>query len=336
MAATLGPSAGPAYLQALRNDRFGPVRGAAAKAVGDTLYTPAHAALLDLAKDSRTPAKVLADTIYALNRLGDDTHTRELAKLLNDPDKYVRAEAVMVMAMIGQSEANRASAKVTLKRLMRDETLDPVVRLQVVEGLASLGDEGALGLLVSFTKNQYMEDRLVAIEGLGKTGDPQAIGMLQKIVTDSTRQPAERVAAADSLGVLHAPIAAGAAQAVSAVRDPYGVLERAYGSRTAIPDVEVMRLQTLGATALGHMGRREAVGELLPLLENPSFSVRVSAARSILILLPDYAGQTSPQGPSQATPPVAVVPTATSGPTTQPVEVPPAPPVKLETSGGKD
>lgn len=161
-------AAGGVILQAIRDDRL-PVMAAAVLAAGDICFAPAKNQLLEMAgsEDPEPPPKLMCALIYALHRLGDDTYTGELGALLQHEDKYVRAEAARMMGKMGEP-----SGIGPLKSRQADE-LDVAVRLNIAEALALLGDERSRNLLEAFTKDQYMESRLIAIEGLGRLPHPR-------------------------------------------------------------------------------------------------------------------------------------------------------------------
>jgi len=314
LAATEGHAAGAVYLQSLRDERL-PVVSAGAMAIGETRYAPALATLRTLATEPRTPAKLKCVTLYALHRLGDDRHTGELAALLRDRDKFVRAEAARVMGKMGEP-----SAKGPLKALQRDD-LEVVVRLNVAEALAALGDERSVGLLEAFTKSQFLEDRLIAVAALGRLRRARSVYALKRLLRDDKQDPLVRVAAAGSLGRLREPD--GQDLALDALRDPEGVLRKARGANRAVRQHEITSLQTLAALAQENFGEKLVVDDLHPLLRSPRGAVRIAAARAILRLLRRYRpADVLPEPPRQPEP--------ASEPSSQPVRP------KMRTAGGRD
>ncbi|KKL83344.1 hypothetical protein LCGC14_1975710, partial [marine sediment metagenome] len=139
LAVTEGAKAGAIYLQLLGDERL-PVVSAAAMAVGECRYDKAMPMLLAYVKDERTSPKLKCSVIYALHRLGNDAFTGQFAELLQNKDKFVRAEAARIMGRMGEP-----SAIGPLKSLQRDDR-EVVVRLNVAEALAMLGDRANISL----------------------------------------------------------------------------------------------------------------------------------------------------------------------------------------------
>jgi len=280
LAATEGREAGKLVMRGLQDEHV-PVRFAAAMAVGDMRYEPAKPLLLAIAKDSTTPPKLLCAVIYALHRVGDTSYTKELGRLLFYPeDKWVRATAAMVMGRLGEP-----AAEDPLENLRRDDR-DPVVQLQVVEALATLGDARCIALLRAFTKSQFIEDQIIAVQGLSRVRGAGAVSFLQRLMRNRREDPAVRIAAAGSLAQLND--ASGYDLALQAAVQPERVLRTARRGKAAIRPGEISNLQTLAVLALGHMNNTDAVAELRPLLSSADGSVRVAACQSILLLLAEY------------------------------------------------
>jgi len=309
-------------VQALKDDRL-PVMAAAVLASGDIRFAGVKTELLAMAsaRDPAPPQKLMCALIYALHQLGDDTYTTELGRLLHHSDKYVRAEAARIMGKMGVP-----SAVGPLKSRQRDE-LDMAVRLNIAEALALLGDERSLAILEVFTKDEYLESRLIAIEGLGRLPHPRSVLVLQGITGNHKQDPLVRVAAAKSLARLGDT--SGYDQAMAALARPRVVLERARGRDADIREMEVIALQAQAALALGQMKNRLAVDALHPLLSSNRGSVRVAAAQAIMNLLRGYRLAAPKAQPEPLPPDVKTVP---KQPDTAPALLPP----KLHTSGGKD
>ena len=108
---TNGAKAGAVYKQAL-GDKYPAVRFAAAMAIGDVKYRGAIDTLRGMAKaeglDTRAEPdkRVFSAVVYALERLGDSSHTSELGGLLFDDEKEVRANAAMIMGRLGEKSAS--------------------------------------------------------------------------------------------------------------------------------------------------------------------------------------------------------------------------------------
>ncbi len=329
LAETLGLQAGDVYGKAL-TDPSSPVRFAAAMAVGDTKYLQAKERLLVMAaeKAGEPDRRVLPAIIYALYQLGDDHYASELGALLFDREKEVRANAAMAMGRMGEP-----SAIGPLKSLLADEQ-DPMVRLQIVESLAMLGDTPSALSLEAYTKTAFLDERLVAIPAMARVSSPRA-GLVFHDLMNQRHPPRVRVAAAGSLGTIGQFQEKGFLLCLDAATDPQAVLKKAYKGSRKVAGPDISSLQRLAAISLGHLGRTEAIEVLYPLLDSADGGVRVAAAMSIVRLLPG-AGAWPPAAEAQAKPaPVEAQPStpAVQESTTRPAETGQMPLMALKAEG---
>ncbi len=313
---TLGQQAGGVYMQALKDPDAG-VRLVAAIAIGDVRYEPALPTLLKMGKSVEWNRMVFCGVIYALFRLGDDTHTGELGGLLLDEEKTVRRFAAMAMGKMGERAAIRP-----LETLYGDEQ-DDATKLQIVESLAMLGERRYQGLLEAYTKSQFMDDHLIAIMALQRIGSARAKTVIRNLMGEE-HPPRVRVAAAGGLAQLGEIDEAGYDLCVQAARSPQSLLkgEKIEGTQE-VDERNVKSLQRLAVMSLGWMKHQDAVGVLHPLLKDRDSGVRVAAAMSILRLLPGYA---SP--PPKAPAPAATKPAAKDKPAPKRT--------KMHSAGAKD
>ncbi|MCJ7544850.1 MAG: HEAT repeat domain-containing protein [Phycisphaerae bacterium] len=328
MADTVGLHAGQSYEQALA-DPSPLVRFAAAMAIGDTGYSPAQTHLLKMAQDKELEPdrRVVPSVIYALYRLGDTTYASELYALLFDNEREVRANAALAMGKMQEP-----SGIGPLKTRMNDEQ-DPLVRLQIIESLAMLGDSvSALSLEAYTKKTPFMDERLVAIPAMARVRSSTAAHVLTELL-ESRQPPRVRVAAAGALGMLGQSNPTGYTLCQAAVNDPRKVLDQGYGGRRAGSELEVASLQRLAAISLGWMGNQAAVVDLHRLLDSRDGAIRAAAAMSILRLLPGYlrplppsalaTGQAPPAPAVSEVPPVPQPPPQTAlQPASQPAPEP--------------
>jgi HEAT repeat protein len=340
MAETLGVEAGSAYMDAM-NDSAPMVRYAAALAIGDVRYAPALDTLLKLARNGEPDKRVFCAVIYALYRLGNDEYAGELVKMLFDKEKEVRADAAMAMGRMGE-----ASAIGPLKSLAAQEQ-DPMVRIQVIESMALLGDEPSTFLLEAYTKTPFLDDRLVAIEAISRTNTRRGVQVIREILYSAKQPPTIRVDAAGAVARMGQPDEEGYELCVEAVQNPQKMLEGIFKGMRKLTPSEVSTLQRLGAMGLGRMKRIEAVSVLQPLLTSADGGVRVAAAMSILKLLEAYRPSMPPSAVPASQPrvlpmrpaaaatseSVASPPPQTSAPTPAPSPV--ARP-KIYSAGGRD
>jgi HEAT repeat protein len=298
LADTVGLHAGQSYEQALA-DPSPLVRFAAAMAIGDTRYAPAKTRLLRMAEDKELEPdrRVMPAVVYALYRLDDTTYASQLYNLLFDPEREVRANAALAMGKMQEP-----SAIGPLKTRMNDEQ-DPLVKLQIIESLALLGDAVSSLSLEAYTKKTlFMDERLVAIPAMARVRSTTAGPVLVELLQSRRQAPRVRVAAAGALGMLGQSNPTGYALCLAAVNDPRRVLDEAYGGRRPGSDLEVSSLQRLAAISLGWLGNQDAVTDLHRLLDNPDGAIRAAAAMSILRLLPGYL---RPLPPSLLAPPTS-------------------------------
>lgn len=328
LADTVGAGAGPAYEAALA-DESPAVRFAAAMAIGDTRYAPAKARLVRMAEDKQfePDRRVMPAVVYALYRLGDSTYAGELYPLLFDTEKEVRANAALVMGKMQEP-----SGIGPLKTRLNDEQ-DPMVRLQIIESLAMLGDAASALSLEAYTKKTpFLDERLVAIPAMARVRSATASAVLTELL-DSRQPPRVRVAAAGALGMLGQFTLSGYMLCREAAENPQAMLERAYGGHRPSNEIEVSSLQRLAAISLGWLGNEAAADTLHTLLSSPDGPVRVAAAMSILRLLPGYQRTLPPA--AMTTPPVEQAPVEPAPPPQQaPAPTPPAPAPTVAPSPG--
>jgi hypothetical protein len=269
-------------------------------------------------KQAEPDRRVYCAVIYALHRLGNDQYTPALGELLFDPEAEVRASAAMAMGKMGEP-----SAVGPLKALLSDEQED-MVKLQVRESLAILGDTRSQHLLEAFTKRYFLDLRLASVSALLQAGSPRA-GVVLKQMFAREKSPRAKAAAAGALAQLGHIDEEAYGFCLRAVDSPRQVLREAFGPGREIADVEVASLQQLAALSLGDMRKDMAVSALHPLLESPNGTVRVAAALSILKLT---GGMPEPESPAPAV--QAEAPESPMSPTPPPMRP------KLHISGPKD
>jgi len=280
MSQTLGEEGGSAYLQALA-DGDPSARFAAAMAVGDLKYYPARDRLLTMAGDKQLEPdkRVMCAVIYALHRLDNYQYTGQLGQLLFDQEKEVRANAALAMGKLGEP-----SAIGPLKSLLASE-LEPMVRLQIVESLALLGDQASALSLEGYTKTVFLDERLVAIPAMAKVNPQRASAVLRELL-GAQHPPQVRVAAAGALASIGQTDDNIFSLAKRAASRPAEMLQKAYGPEKTATALEVHSLRRLSAIALGYTNKLAALDILQPLLTNEDKGVRLAAAMSVLRLVP--------------------------------------------------
>jgi len=153
-------------VQRLLKDPTGPVRFAAALAVGDLQYAPAKGLLAPLLKDE--DSNVIIAASYAMGRLGAADYYRVVIQGAENKDQTVRANAVMLLGKIGDRQFLKS-----LKAAQEDQFSSDAVRFQALEARARLGDEEVLKRLWALAYSAYADDRVLATRALGSLAMPQ-------------------------------------------------------------------------------------------------------------------------------------------------------------------
>ncbi|MFW6154088.1 MAG: HEAT repeat domain-containing protein [Planctomycetota bacterium] len=310
-----GQAAGPTLLAAL-DDPAVAVRFVAAMGLGDIAYAPAREKLKAMT-EGEIDKNVLCGAIYALHRLGDDTLAPYLGKLLYDGSPEVRANAALVMGKFGADAAIRPLSN----RL--DVERNRGVRLQIAESLALLGDQRSYGLLMNFSHIGEPHERMAAVAALGRTGSLRAKGVVLWAI-DETKPPPLRLVAGGALGQLGDNRAYW--MILGAIEDPKAFSQQSLEKDVTLSAEQKQQLRSIAALAIGRLGEPAAVDVLVGLLDNPTATVAVSAARSILMLLPEAPSATADTTAEAAEPPVAEAPDDDAGETDNaPAATQPAP-----------
>ncbi len=228
---------------------------------------------------------VKAATIYALRALGQATDPTPLAAMAGSDDPEVRANAIMILGMLGNPSAiplikSTLGAGMLLANPMRVR----VTELQAAESLVLLGDEGDIEPIRAalFAPVEQGEITVLACDMLGRLGDEQARPMLMRLIVadgNQRRPPEIRVAAAGALLRLSPP------------RDPAlgGVLIEASQNADA-------RLRVQAAGALAHLSAPAGLEALTRLLADEDPLVKTAAAGAILAQLAGKAAVVNTTG----------------------------------------
>jgi len=295
LANTLGKQAGDIYMQGLCESSMPTVRFAAAMAIGDCRYEPAKTALISMARKGEPNKIVFCAVIYALHQLGNDQFTGDLGALLFDAEKEVRASAALAMGKMGEPSAVKALKRLAL--LEEKITGSDLVKIQVNESLALLGDQAAAMRLEADAKVPS-DGQMVAIDGLGKIGTWRTIRVLDNLL-GSGNSPRVRVAAAGALARTGEVDEESFRLCVETAVNPQQTMRKAAGPNRRLDNIEISSLQRVAAISLGLMKRPQAVNSLAPLLNNPDGGVRVAAAMSILRLTLPTAKPEPPRPPAE-------------------------------------
>jgi aminopeptidase N len=220
----------------LASRAFWGVRAEAAAALGASRSTRAFLALRDAREDDHP--KVRRAVVRALGEFHTDEACAALAPMLRrDASYFVEAEAAHA---IGKTRSRKAFA--LLERALEKPSFNEVIRGGALRGLAELGDERALPLLLAWTAyGKPSPAREAAVEALGKLGHLDrrvrrrlvdllddkdfyvrraAIGALRELRDTEAVEALERLASEDVDGRLKSEAAAAARAILEAAEKP--------------------------------------------------------------------------------------------------------------------
>ena len=212
--------------------------------------------------------------VYALRRLGDETHMNDLAATLESADPAVRANTALVL---GKMRDNSAIA--LLQRHRNDD--DVRVRFEITTALARLGDAQAQKVVASESVNKYAEDQFSAMEVCADLPadlpDQVAVSPLLLGLSDvPAKVPPDMAAQTEFLTTCRQLVAAR-----SLAKMKYNNLRAAELAITNRSNADP-RLRALAALALGDMlSSREAV-TMDQMLDDPDEGVRRAAAAAVV------------------------------------------------------
>ena len=253
-------------IQRMLRDPSVPVRFLAALAIGDLEYALAKEEVATLLNDPDTNVKMAA--AYALSRFGQPEHFKIVGNAVADKNQTIRANAALLLGKSGYQEALRF----LYWTLQQPDSSDRVL-LQAVESIAMLGDQRIYQKLWTRLISAYADDRMVGIRGMGTLGTEEAHSALTTMLDDPVLEV--RLAAAAQLGKF---------------RDASGepTVREVFDNRLlAQMDAQgANRVKVLAALAIGQIGTPTLAKHLPDLLQDPSQTVRLAAAKATLQLSP--------------------------------------------------
>jgi HEAT repeat protein len=190
---------------------------------------------------------------FALHRLGDFAHSRDLEQYAKDARPAVRGTTAMVLGRLGESSG------VNILRTLRADP-EAVVRQQAEEALFLLGDDRGREAIIGYTGSRYPDDVMFGLLALAENKDNRFRSHARSHLTNEYTEVA--LVAARAMGAMNAD-------------DGYGVAMNGIKSGDA-------RQRQLAATAFGAIGRADAQEYLAPALVDASAEVRAAAATAIL------------------------------------------------------
>ncbi|MEM1097207.1 MAG: HEAT repeat domain-containing protein [Planctomycetota bacterium] len=217
-------------------------------------------------KNSPAADHIRAAMVFAAYRCGvaNDQLISQMAVVLQSPNPQVRANAAMLLGDMGDNSAIPL-LRMAVHRPAGDKHAGApwrLLRTQVAEAQAKLGDVNGLNELRQSLYSSDFEVRITAVKALGGLGDDAFWSNLNNFLIEN---PVEfRLAAAEGLARLG--------------RDRGGMLT--VMAEAANHPKWTVRAQS--AFALGPYDNDLARGYLVRLLKDPSPQVRISAAAAIL------------------------------------------------------
>ena len=265
--ADVGPNNPAPLVVPLLDDPSPLVRKAAAISAGRLKIAAARGAVLRLAapkvsaNDSADPnqptyvqqARLAA--IFALHQLGDARYTHEFELSARDPRPQIRGDTALLLEWIG----NTSSTPLLTQMMTHDVSEN--VRLQAAEALWKMGDQRGEDFLITALQSGYISDVMVALMALAGPRDRRVFKNVFGFLTYD-EHPEVSIVAARAAGQLGSDDGVGVAEAAAKDGDP---LRR-----------------SLGALALGDIGRADSQPILAKLLDDDTPDVRLTAAAALL------------------------------------------------------
>ncbi len=257
-----------ARIRAALLDEHPAVRFAGCVAVGKSKDHLAESALRHCLDD--VDPNVQVGALFAMHRFGRTERTGKLASfLLQHDDPAVRRNAAYVLGVIGEPGVIKA-----LARAMKDR--DKGVRDQALEAMARIGNADAKQELVFMTEAGIGAEEVFALSALAATRDP-AFSETYKYKLAQGTHIETRLAAARGLGLLG--LDDGYEIAIRSLRFGGAPQRDSESSR----EERLLRVRLLAASALGAIGRTDAVGALDQLMNRSNDPrIQVAAAKAIV------------------------------------------------------
>ncbi|UCD52134.1 MAG: HEAT repeat domain-containing protein, partial [Phycisphaerales bacterium] len=209
-------------------------------------------------------ANVRMAAAYALTQLGQPEYFPSLRDGIASKDPILRANAALLLGKSGRQEA----LPLLYWTLQQPDSTDRVL-LQAVESIAMLGDARIYRKVWTRLISAYADDRMVGVNAMGALGTEEAKNALITMLDDTVLEV--RLAAAEQLGKL------GDTSGAPRVEEVFtgGYLIQ-MGAQNAT------RIKVLAALAIGEIGTPGLAQHLPELLQDPSQTVRLAAAKAIL------------------------------------------------------
>jgi len=250
-------------VQSMLQDRFVPVRFAAAVAIGEMQYAYALNSINQLLRDS--DPNIIVAASYAMSRLGHPEYLDVLrGSVTAAGSQTIKANSALLLGKIGDK-----SSIPLLYQLMRDPDSSDMVSYQAAEALAMLGDSKISETIWTMLISTYADVRITGVKAMGALGTPQAENALFSMLDDPVVEI--RLAAAEQLGKMNNK------KGKNVVLE---VFKKKLYSNTDQQSKE--RILTLASLAIGEIGTKDLTKFLPELMKSESPFVRLAAAKAVL------------------------------------------------------
>lgn len=206
-------------------------------------------------------ASVRGAAMFAGRKLGLDVPIDGLAPMLTSRDPGVRANAALLLGMMGDPSAipmMQELAQVPMPRA--GAAAQAVARIQMSEAVLKLGDNRALDAIRAGAYSSHDVVRVLSVTVMGKTGDRRMAPAIRQMLEDP---PIELQLAA--------------AEALARMGWDDGLPQMLEGARS-----EITAVRAQAAFGLGLVHDPRAATALVAMLDDPAEQVRLSAAAAIL------------------------------------------------------
>jgi HEAT repeat protein len=258
------------------SDRNPGVRFAAVVTAGQLNFDSMESAIRPLVADPNPSVRAAA--IFALHKFGDDIDITPLADMLASQDPGLRANVAMLLGLMGDKSAIpmlHQAGDAPMPRVGEDRVA--LVRIQIAEAIAKLGDDKALNAVRAGVHSSIGEVQIVAINAVGALGDEKGAAVLQTLLEN---QPIEvQLAAAGAIARVARKknfTEQGMGQWMRTVEDRARPIALAQATSPQGP----IRAQV--AWTLGWFDDAQTLAAAEQLLEDPDWQVRIAAAASVV------------------------------------------------------
>jgi len=215
---------------------------------------------------------VRAAAIWAMHRMGDQSHTSELASLLLEhEDAAVRRLTAQLLGRLGEPKS-----MMLLTRATRDR--DQGVRWEATAAMARLGSEKAVQQLVYSAHSGFSDRQTFALLELALLAEPKCESLFRYRLEEGPH-PETRLVAARGLGRLGQPDGLRLALELLHFDRPDLSPEVV---KVDPPEQQIARKRAMAALALGAIGDESALGALAGAMRTDAPEVRVAAAKAIV------------------------------------------------------